>query len=170
MKQFIQILTSQFFSTLYYCLQAWLATTSAKLWKIISSIHYRALRVALNEYRPTNREKIDLLCKRASPKQWSKYCIASLLINCIQNEKPTLLVSFIKETLYHERQSPNIGKFYNNVKGKIGRQKLGNNLEFMSAIRDDWLDTGTAIGPDRLRRILKKTFFAYLNQPTIIDV
>ncbi len=171
-KQFIQILTSQFFSTLYYCSQAWLtSTTHVKLWKIVNSIHYRALRVALHEYRPkTNREKIDLLCGRASPKQWSKYCIASLVINCLQNGKPTLLVSFIRETLYHERRSPNIGKFYNNAKGKIGRQKLGNNLEFMSAIRDDWLDTGTAIGPDRLRRILKKTFFAYLNQPTIIDV
>ncbi len=96
-KQFIQILTSQFFSNLYYCSQAWLrSATSKKLGKLVSSVHYRALRVSLNEFRPkTNREKIDLLCKRASPKQWSTYSISSIVINCIHNEKPTILVSFI---------------------------------------------------------------------------
>ncbi len=73
-----------------------------------------------------------------------------------------VLVNFIKETLYHECRSPKIGKFYNNAKRKIGRQKLGNNLDFMNAIKDDWLRS--ILGPDRLRRILKKTFFSYLAQ------
>jgi hypothetical protein len=71
------------------------------------------------------------------------------------------LIPFIKETLYTERRYPDIPKFYNNAKGKIGRQKLGNNLDFMAAIRTKWL--GMNPGNDAIRRALKKSFFAYLN-------
>jgi hypothetical protein len=163
-KQFLQILTSQFFSVLFYCSQAWLTSaTKRTYWSLINSVHYRALRVAMREFRPkTNREKIDVICQRASPKQWSKYAIASSVIKCISNGQPVLLVEFIKETLYIERRSPGIGKFYDNSKGKIGKQKLGNNLSFMNAIKDDWL--GLELDNDRLRRILKKTYFSYLTR------
>ena len=64
------------------------------------------------------------------------------------------------ETLYTERRAAHIAKFYNNAKGKIGRQKLGNGLDFMACIKDNWY--GLQLGPDRVRRILKKTFFSYL--------
>ncbi len=69
------------------------------------------------------------------------------------------MFNFIKEPLFSERRLPNLGKFYNNSKGKIGRQKLGNNLEFLHAIKYDLL--GIQLGHNRLRRILKKTFFSY---------
>ncbi len=53
-----------------------------------------------------------------------------------------------------------MARFYDNSKGKIGRQKLGNNLDFMTAIKTSWL--GRNLGNDAIRRILKRTFFSYL--------
>jgi hypothetical protein len=53
-----------------------------------------------------------------------------------------------------------MSKFYNNAKGKVGRQKIGNSLEFMNAIKDKWL--GENLRPDAIRRLLKKTFFSYI--------
>jgi hypothetical protein len=115
--------------------------------------------VAMREFRPkTNREKNFVICYWVSPKQWTKYAVASTVIKCIHNEQLTILFNFIKETLFSERRLLNLGKFfYSNSKGKIGRQKHGNNLEFLHAIKDDWL--GNNLGHYRLRRILKKMFF-----------
>jgi hypothetical protein len=72
------------------------------------------------------------------------------------------LIPFIRETLYSKRRFPNVAKFFNNAKGKIGRQKLGNNLDFITAIKTNWL--GMDLGDDAIRRALKRTFFTYLNQ------
>jgi hypothetical protein len=38
---------------------------------------------------------------------------------------------------------------------------IGNNLEFMAAIREPWIDTD--LDDDKLRILLKKYFFGYLN-------
>ncbi len=94
-----------------------------------------------------------------SYKYWSKCAFASTVIKCIHIEHPTILLNFIKGTLFSECRSLNLEKFYNNSKGKIGRQKFGNNLELIHAIKDDWL--GIDLGHGRLRRVLKKTFLSY---------
>ncbi len=107
-----------------------------------------------------NREKLDIECQRASPKQWSKYAIATVVIKCLKAKEPTILYGIITETLYTERRYPHVGKFYSNARDKIVRQKLGNNLEFFNTIKDDWL--GLDIGDDALRRMLKKSFVNYL--------
>ncbi len=62
--------------------------------------------------------------------------------------------------MYTERRFPEVAKFYNNTKGKFGRQKLGNNLDFMAAIKRKWL--GIDMTNDAIRRMLKKSFFSYL--------
>jgi hypothetical protein len=54
-----------------------------------------------------------------------------------------------------------IGKFYDNSKGKIGRQKLGNSVQFMSAIKTPW--NGENWTNDKIRIELKKVFFDYIN-------
>jgi hypothetical protein len=65
----------------------------------------------------------------------------------------------LKETLFEERRKPGFGQFSDNSKGKIGKQKLGNNVQFMKAIKEPWL--GTDITDTAIRRILKTTFFPY---------
>jgi hypothetical protein len=162
-KQFTQILTSQFFSKLYYCSQVWLTSaTKRKLWNSINSIHYRAVRVAVHDHKQRiNREKLDLKCSRASPKQWSKYAIANTVIKVIRDRLPCELFATLHETLYEERRKPGFGHFYDNSKGKIGKQKFGNNIQFMKAIKEPWL--GTELKDPSIRRILKSTFFPYFN-------
>jgi hypothetical protein len=159
--QFLRILTAQFFSIIYYGSPVWLSsTTKAYLWKLINSIHYKALRIAVSDHKNTiNREKLDSLCQRAPPRQWSKYAISNLVIKALTCNEPQGIVNFLKETLYTERRSQ-MSKFYNNAKGKVGRQKIGNSLEFMNAIKDKWL--GENLRPDAIRRLLKKTFFSYI--------
>jgi hypothetical protein len=162
-KQFTQILTSQFFSKLFYCSQVWLTSaTKRKLWNSVNSIHYRAVRVAVHDHkRRINREKLDIKCARASPKQWSKYAISNTVIKVLRDGLPSELSATLHETLYEERRRPGFGKFYDNSKGKIGRQKFGNNIHFMTAIKEPWL--GTGLQDASIRRILKSTFFSYFN-------
>ena len=65
------------------------------------------------------------------------------------------------ETMYTERRFPKTPKFYYSSGGKTGKQKLGNNLGFMVAIKDKWL--GKNLGDDAERQLLKKTYFSYLS-------
>jgi len=55
------------------------------------------------------------------------------------------------------RRKSLIGNFFDNSKGKIGKQKLGNRLKFMAKINWDWIDT--TMTKDRLRVRLKNTYF-----------
>ncbi len=52
-------------------------------------------------------------------------------------------------------------QFWNgfNARGKVGKQKIGKNLEFMNAIKDKWLSED--LRPDAIRGMLKRTFFSY---------
>jgi len=56
-------------------------------------------------------------------------------------------------------RKPLIGRFYDNSKGKMGRQRLCNKLKYMDDIKFDWI--GQEFSDDRLRINLKKTFFSY---------
>jgi hypothetical protein len=161
-KQYLQILTSQFFGALYYGSQVWLTSnTLRKLWKQIESIHYRAIRVAVNDHkRVINREKLDTLSSRASPRQWSKYALATVTLKTLREEKPVQLFCTVKETLYEKKRKPGLGRFFDNSRGKIGRQKFGNNLNFIDAITEPWL--GMSLSDDQIRRLLKRTYFSYL--------
>jgi len=43
----------------------------------------------------------------------------------------------LKETLFTTRRQPRVGKFFNNAKGKIGKQSIQNRLKFMDDIAAD---------------------------------
>jgi hypothetical protein len=58
----------------------------------------------------------------------------------MRDNKPVNLVLTPRETLYSERRDQHKGKFFDNSKGKVGKQKLGINIQFMDAIREDWQD------------------------------
>ena len=137
------------------------SNTLQPLRKLINSAHYKVYRVLAGDFKgKINWEKLDQLIKRASPKQWSKYAKASTVIKILKQRKPTNLYYYLQETIYTERQKPGFGKFFNNSKGKIGRQKVGNNLFFMAAIQDNWYKRD--LSDDQIRTLLKRTFFGYL--------
>ncbi len=162
-KQFLQILTSQHFSKMLFASPVWLTSCiSVRLWSQINKAHYQAIRTAVNDFkRRINREKLDILSSRAAPRQWSKYSIASLVIKILRDRSPSGLHDLLKETYYEERRHVGIGKFFDNSKGKIGKQKFGNNLQYMSAIRSPW--NGQNWSDDKIRVELKKTFFSYIS-------
>ena len=81
--------------------------------------HYKDIRIAVQDYKSRiNREKLDALSKRATPKQWSMYSTASLVIKTLWDKKPTNLYENLIETLYTERRHPHLGKFFNNFRAR----------------------------------------------------
>jgi len=83
--------------------------------------------------------------------------VASLVIKTLKNNEPKFLKDSITSTLYTTRRKPLIGRFYNNAKGKTGKQALHNRLEMMDRLDFDWI--GQNLSDDRIRTYLKKTFF-----------
>jgi len=72
------------------------------------------------------------------------------------------LAGKIRETLFATRREPEIGKFFNNSKGKIGMQSIQNRLKFMDSFKEPWL--GRQITDNAQRRMLKRAFFYYLTR------
>jgi len=90
--------------------------------------------------------------------EWAKYTQAGFAIKCLNsNDIPIYLREMIPETVFTTRRQPRIGKFFNNAKGKIGKQRIHNWLKFMEEIKDDWLGMNLMIGA--IRTLLKRTLF-----------
>jgi len=125
--QFLQIVTAQYFSNLYYCAPVWLnETTSSRLRRMINSAHYRPLRIAMKDYNYRLAKK-DLLksCNRSSPMEWARYSLASIAIKTLTNREPFHLYNSLSKSLYTTRRKPSIGLFffYDKSKGKIGKAR-----------------------------------------------
>jgi len=73
-----------------------------------------------------SRTNLTIICGRATPNQWQKYATASTVINIFKTKYPVHLHEKLKETMYTTRRKPLIGRFYDNSKGKIGKQSLEN--------------------------------------------
>jgi len=159
--QFMKIVTSQYYSILYYCAPVWLNDVlKSNLKRRINSAHFKALRIALNDYKNRiPRKDLTTKCGRATPNQWYKYATATAVIKILNTKKPMYSHSKLSESLYTTRRKPLIGRFFDNSRGKIGKQSLENRLSMMDAIGFDWIDQG--LSDDRLRQLLKKAFFTY---------
>jgi len=81
-------------------------------------------------------------------------------MKCLQHNAPYHLANKIRETLFVTQKESEIGKFFNNSKGKIGMQSIENRLKFMDSFKEPW--TGRHISDNAHRRLLKKAFFYYV--------
>jgi len=91
-----------------------------------------------------------------------KYTQAGFVIKCLNNEdSPQYLKQTLLETIFTTRRNPRKGRFFNNAKGKIGKQRISNRLKFMDEIKDDWIGIDTTTGALRLK--LKKSLFQYID-------
>jgi len=159
MDQFLKIITTQYFSHLYYCSTVWLSSeTRWNLKKLINTAHYKALRITLRDNKNRiNRDSIEKMTKRCTPKEWGLYTSACVAMKVIRDKQPKYFHQRLQETLNTCRRTSLIGHFYNNAKGKIGKQSIENRLAHMDSLKTDWL--GLDWNDDSVPINLKKTLF-----------
>jgi hypothetical protein len=167
--QFLTVLTSQYYGTCYYASQAWLGNHTKKSdIRKLNGTHYRLLRVAIRDWKNNvPRCELDKL-GRAKPSLWGKYAVANCVIKIIRDQAPTRLRWHIEQTMYSERRHPNIVKFYDNSRLRIGRHAVGNRLkEIFDEINEPitFLETNCS-----LRQKLKRVLGFLLKNNTSITV
>jgi len=157
-EQFIRATTSQYYGMMYYGSQVWLGKHTPKSHiNKLTSLHYRLLRIAKNDWkRKLHRRTLDKI-GRATPLQWGNYINASTAVKVINNQKPNLLCDSLMKNMYQERRKPGQIKFFSNNNTKVGQNSLKNRLDdAFKAINFDHYPLNSI---DYLRTNLKKTFF-----------
>jgi len=66
--------------------------------------------------------------QKATPLQWSKYATANLAMKALKKQAPFYKHKKLQQTLYVARRKTLIGRLYNNVVRKSGKQYLENRL------------------------------------------
>jgi len=127
-------------------------------WKKLSNQHYRAIRAAVGDNRrKLPRGVLDVISKRAPPRQWAKYTNASTAIKLI-NTSNTRIADSLRENIYINDRKPHRGTYTDRSKFKIGRQSLPHRLQCIKSLTFDWIGNHN---DDYIRKNLKKTFFTY---------
>jgi len=89
----------------------------------------------------------------------SKYLVSRFVIKNTHLKEPIYLLCELTKTFYTTPRKPGIGHFYNNARGKVGKQSLQNYLAFTDKIQEDW--TLQLKFDDALIMLLKKTFISF---------
>jgi hypothetical protein len=150
-KEFSMVITSHYFSRLYYGSELWFECCSKKLKKRIESTHYFALRLFLRDYMCNiSRKFIDVKTERASQCDYNQYKIAKMLISNCSKAAPFTLYHDILAHSMTERRSENCPKFYDSSRLKIGKESFANRLSIVAQkLKFDW--NGIEISRDSLR-------------------
>jgi len=118
-------------------------------------VHYRALRAAVGDYkRKIPKVVLDIISKRATPKQSANYTTASMAIK-LYNGTETRLGETLRNRCYINDRHPKKGIFFDNSKYKVGKQSFTNKLHLFTDVNFEW------IGPysdNHIRHNLKKLF------------
>ncbi len=168
-QKFLQVLTSQYYGTSYYACQSWLGSHTKKIdLKKLEAMHYRMIRISVCDWQNQwSRSSLDQI-GRAKPSVWAKYATANLAIKILRDHVPTRLYRHLNETLYYERRSANIIKFYDSSSKRVGKNAIGNRLK---NVFDEINNPITLLeSNDSIRLLLKKTFFKEYDQPPLIPV
>jgi hypothetical protein len=153
----LKLVTSQYFSILYYAAPVWIGSLNVAAWKRLNSAHYRALRAVVG-FHVRKRSEIDLMTKRAKPPEWARYSIASTVIK-LYNSSDTNIAKTLRSSAYVNDRLPRRAKFIDQSKFKVGKQSLPNRIGYLfSKMKFDWIGD---ITDDMLRKSLKKEFFEY---------
>jgi hypothetical protein len=156
-KQFLQVLTSQYYGTCYYGSPVWLGShTRVMDIRKLNGLHYRLLRSTIENWQKrknTSKSELDNL-GRARPSTWSQYTVSSTAIKILRDDKPTRLSEHLLESIYCEERSGRV-KFFDNSKLKQGRQALGNRLQVFEKIETPITFKESN---DVIRTMLKKEF------------
>jgi len=159
-KYVIRVVTSHVYGILYYSAPVWLTEqTKNEHWRLLNSVHYRALRVGIGDYtNKVSRHDLDLNLKRVNPHQWMAYCCSKLAIvlTNLKNTGPRMSKK-LQERIYVNDRTPGRGTFADHSRLKIGRNAFPNRLKCLNRVKFDWIN---GIGNHVLRVNLKKTFIS----------
>jgi len=125
--------------------------TLARTWRLLNSLHYKALRLASRDDRNSiSKAELDANSKRATP---------SLFVNCkmainLMSGNSSLGIKLRAESCTNDRK-PHRATFMDSSRWKIGRFSLSNRLLCLRRINFDWCH---GLSSDNLRINLKKCF------------
>jgi len=113
------------FGTLYYAASVWLNTELKEAqWNRLNSIHYRVIRATICDYKKkVPRTMLNIISKRATPKQWAQYTIAKTVIKLF-NKGDTRIGALLRQNSYVNDRNPGRATFFEDAKMKIGRNWL----------------------------------------------
>ena len=160
-KEILQVITSHYYSRLYYGSEVWYHSLSKINRNRISPVHYYPLRLACNNFNKlTSRLTLNNLTSRAPPGELNDYKIAKLMISIISNVDPFTLFHELLSHAVLERRRPNNPHFLDMSRVRIGKQSLANRLGIISRkIKFKWLNIN--MSANALRSNLKSSFFSY---------
>jgi Reverse transcriptase (RNA-dependent DNA polymerase) len=161
-SQFLKTITSNFYNTIFYCSSVWLQNCKAIYKTQLTSLHFRLLRSACKDYHfNLSRDELSKRCQKATPNEWSRYSTASVAMKVIRDKTPKVLHDILKTTYYSERRKGGKGLFYDSSRTCVGRQSIQNRLKHIAQVSEPWNEIGSGLTNDRLRILLKKTFFGH---------
>jgi hypothetical protein len=164
-KELLQVITSNYFSRLYYGAEVWYNPLSLANKNRLSPVHYYPLRLATNcfDRKSFSRKFLDKLTQRAPPKELNEYKIGRLLYSITINMSPYALFQEVLSHAVIEPRKPENPKFLDMSRLKIGRQSFANRLNFIALkMSFNWLQV--PMSPEILRKNLKSSFFSYYRQ------
>jgi len=159
-KQAITIVTAQIFSILYYASCVWpVPSLNRKTYCIVESMHYRALRLIIRDYRQkVSRETVTVKTKRLTPDKWARFALASLYLNMYNRKEPKTLLREASANCYTKRRKRGYIYSYDSSKTKIGKQMTKNWIgSALGEITNPWCDQ--SLSKDSVRVLLKKSFY-----------
>jgi len=153
-----KVITSHYFSTIYYGSQVWLGeTTLSKHWHLLNILHYKGIRTVCRDFRKRKRKaELDSILGRAKPKQWMKFSCCKLAIKLMQLERngPPMSLSLLQNLYYNDRTGKS--SIMDTSRQKIGKESFKNRLLCFKDIDFNWKNLPN---DDALRITLKRVFF-----------
>jgi len=161
-KEFLQIVTSHFYSNLYYCSELWFHSLSCKLKRKINLIHFFPLRLIMRDFkRELSYKTLCRITQRASPVELNDFKLAKCLISLSNNCTPFSLFQDLLVNVVVETRTPLRPWFLDTSRTRIGRQSFCNRVNNVSKrLSFDWY--GIDITPSTIRKNLKPIFYKYL--------
>jgi len=151
----LKVATSQYFGQAYYGASIWLnKTLNYSQWDRLNRQHYRAIRASVGDFA-RKIPILDIIAKRATPKEWSSYITSSTAIKLYNNNNTRIGKQLIEAGYINDRR-PDRAVFIDRSNKLVGQQHLTNRLQCMNDINFPWIGISSA---DSLRRQLKTTFF-----------
>jgi len=85
--------------------------------------------------KENTRSALNIIAKRATPKQWSRYTLAKTVIKLFNPGNTRL--GLLRQNSYINDRNPGRASFFVDAKKKIGRNCLLNKLCFFNGIKFD---------------------------------
>ncbi len=156
----MKVLTSQFFSKIYYSAIVWMGHLSSRDVRRIESLHYQALWISCYDFRnDISRIYLDHDLKCSTPSEWKNYSLAREGIRIYTSGVPTSLFEQMDSQSYVVNR-PLSKKFFEKCNRKIGKQCIRNKMAGpLNMTAFDWFHN--YYSSDAQRTLLKYCFFKY---------